>query len=167
VQGSLFDNVSPFRVAVFDDHTSIPTKPILRLVFALASDKSVVIVRHSPSRINKRTSSSKFTAYDIWCAGATHKTFKVIGTNEDNAYSELLLRSMTLFDAYTIGGRDQNATQTSRVLTCCAMHPAVDEEDVHYESYMTLNDSGHNQKNAKTRVPVGLSGSTGAHSGID
>ena len=99
VQNDLFMGMDPFRCRVFADGVENPP-PVLRMVFALASSRSIVSV---PSRgpqnarneaeqkaLKAHFSKKLFTAYDIWCAGAFHDTFDVIAEDEEGVFARLL-----------------------------------------------------------------------------
>ena len=76
VRSPVFANMNPYRCGLFDRYVEDPP-PVLRMVFALASEESAVVPPGTP-RSRGKDGHAKFTAYDIWCAGATHKTFGVI-----------------------------------------------------------------------------------------
>ncbi|KAJ2986782.1 hypothetical protein NUW54_g9632 [Trametes sanguinea] len=82
--------MNPYRCGLFDRDVKEPL-PVLRMVFALASPEAAVAspaipVRQSP----RRDGTAAFTAYDIWCAGASSKTFDVIQQAEDDTFANLL-----------------------------------------------------------------------------
>ncbi|KAH9934219.1 uncharacterized protein B0H18DRAFT_547792 [Fomitopsis serialis] len=90
VDPTLFACMDPYRCGVFKSGVKEPP-PVLRMVFALASGKSSVEARsrgHHPS--TRSTQTAKFTAYDIWCAGARQSTFGVIQQGEEDALDNLL-----------------------------------------------------------------------------
>lgn len=105
-----FESMNPFGIAgVFSDKVKSP-RPIIRMVFALASPKSAIkfdpptSVRTSPRNTKKAESrpepltrdgkpKPKCTMFDIWCAGCDSKTFRVIEENEDHIYMDLLDRT--------------------------------------------------------------------------
>ncbi|CDO68158.1 hypothetical protein BN946_scf184938.g10 [Trametes cinnabarina] len=65
------------QCGLFDRDVKEPP-PVLRMVFALASLQAAVASPSIPIRQSQRTDkTAKFTAYDIWCAGASHETFAV------------------------------------------------------------------------------------------
>ncbi|KAJ2975911.1 hypothetical protein NUW54_g11655 [Trametes sanguinea] len=86
----LFKLMDPYTCGLFNDDVKEPL-PILRMVFALASPEAAVAspaIREQQSP--RRDKTAEYTAYDIWCAGASHKTFDVIQEDEDGAFAELL-----------------------------------------------------------------------------
>lgn len=115
-----FESMNPF--GVFSEKVTSP-RPIIRMMFALASDITAVefgrpasssheTKRSSSKATSKRKPSSKLnpkpqpdkpkcTIYDIWCAGASSSIFQVIGPDDDNVYQELLQITRTNHDPYT------------------------------------------------------------------
>ncbi|KAH9828947.1 uncharacterized protein C8Q71DRAFT_684773, partial [Rhodofomes roseus] len=91
VQRHLFTAMNPYTCGIFAKDVKDPP-PVLRMVFALASSGPAVT---SPSR-RQRTSprrheaSAKFTAYDIWCAGAGASTFGVVQEGEQEVIDNIL-----------------------------------------------------------------------------
>ena len=103
-----FDNMDPS--IIFQDDT--PPLPVIRMVFALASDTAKV---HSPE-VGERTKrrQSSFTTYDIWCAGLSPHTFRDIGPNLES-YRILLVRSCQPHDGFEIRDEyDDNLTIEAR-----------------------------------------------------
>jgi hypothetical protein len=97
VDKTLFDGMNPFRVGLFSEGDE-PLLPVIRLVFALASDKASVTF---PTVAERKHHPDKFTAYDIWCAGLSPDTFRNIG--EDSKWYKLLLaRPRELVDAFDL-----------------------------------------------------------------
>ncbi|KAI0363048.1 hypothetical protein BV20DRAFT_984042 [Pilatotrama ljubarskyi] len=91
IQYPVFMNMNPYTCGLFDRDVKEPP-PALRMVFALASPDAAVATPIGPARQSPRSSNrtAAFTAYDIWCAGASHKTFAVIQEDEDAAIASLL-----------------------------------------------------------------------------
>ncbi|KAH9991142.1 hypothetical protein BJV77DRAFT_1068477 [Russula vinacea] len=88
IHGSLFDAMSPFDLGVFPEEGSPATvtpKPVIRLVFALASPKASVVFRKGATRKNH---PDAFTAFDIWLAGLSADTFKQVGLDLDPGRDE-------------------------------------------------------------------------------
>ena len=91
---SLFDDMDPFAndIAIFSEDTqeSIPP-PLIRCVFSFASKDSQVVIRQPPSPHSKREQAEhKFTAYDIWLAGAKHNTFPAIAVEDEEYFEQIL-----------------------------------------------------------------------------
>ncbi|KAF8324658.1 uncharacterized protein EI90DRAFT_3074728, partial [Cantharellus anzutake] len=91
--GHLFDKMDPFELGIFAKSTGPP--PVIRMVNALASKESKVSVimppeRVQPSRQEKQVRTSAFTSFDIWCAGASSRTFRTIRSQDDGTYDALL-----------------------------------------------------------------------------
>ncbi|KAI9507727.1 hypothetical protein F5148DRAFT_1376382 [Russula earlei] len=73
------------------------SKPVIRLVFALASPEPAVIFRERPQTT---PSFDGFTTFDIWLAGISHETFKQIQDEDLKSYNALLERSQLPHDAF-------------------------------------------------------------------
>ncbi|KAI0313065.1 hypothetical protein OF83DRAFT_1066111, partial [Amylostereum chailletii] len=74
-----FEATDPFQVGIFSDKgrsDAEAARPVIRMVFALASSRSGTSCPSSAS------APDKFTAYDIWCAGTSHETFIPIREQE-------------------------------------------------------------------------------------
>ena len=91
---SLFDDMNPFAndIAIFSEDVQEPTPPpLIRFVFSLASKDSQVVIRQPPPRHSKRKRAEhKFTAYDIWMAGAKHNTFPAIAVEYEEYFAQVL-----------------------------------------------------------------------------
>ena len=77
---------------IFKDATT--PFPVIRMVFALASDTAKV-------RFSEGGGPSEFTTYDIWCAGLSAETFRGIGPDLAE-YKMLLLRSLQPHDDFEV-----------------------------------------------------------------
>ena len=66
-------------------------KPVIRMVFALASPKPAIHFKHWPK---KKHHFDGFTTFDIWLAGLSDKTFKQIQDVDIEPYKTLLERSL-------------------------------------------------------------------------
>jgi hypothetical protein len=75
----------------------VDTKPVIRLVFALASPEPAVVFRTRPAY---KHHFEEFTTFDIWLAGLSNKTFKQIKDADLEHYKTLLERSLTPHDAF-------------------------------------------------------------------
>ncbi|RPD71010.1 hypothetical protein L226DRAFT_513675 [Lentinus tigrinus ALCF2SS1-7] len=87
VAHSLFTSMNPYECGLFDKNVQEPP-PVLRLVFALASSRSAVVAPLPTAQRSEKL--ERFTAYDIWCAGATHETFSVIQQEEEKHVAKML-----------------------------------------------------------------------------
>ncbi|KAI9066890.1 hypothetical protein FKP32DRAFT_324631 [Trametes sanguinea] len=102
VQSPLLESMNPYTSGLFDRAVKEPP-PVLRMVFALASPEAAVAVPAAPApQSPRRDKTAAFTAYDIWCAGASHEAFDVIQEDEDGAFASLL-------NAMRTGARDAAA----------------------------------------------------------
>jgi len=90
---TIFDGMDPLLVGLFDNNSQ--RMPVIRIVFALASETPGVLFR--PRRHRDSTHFDNFTTFDIWCAGLS--AFKNIG-NDLDAYQILLDRSLQPHDAF-------------------------------------------------------------------
>jgi hypothetical protein len=90
VRSNLFDAMNPFTIGVFDRTRKSP--PIIRMVFALASNKCEV-TRLPPGHHSPGIAPDDHTAYDFWCRGLDTETFPVIDDQNRSAYQHLLART--------------------------------------------------------------------------
>jgi hypothetical protein len=93
----LFDGLGPFQVGLFKKGSTV--RPVIRMVFALSSQKSRICFRKVRKRDRKRY-HDPFTAFDIWCAGLS--SFKNID-QDLTSYQILLDRSLQPHDAFELG----------------------------------------------------------------
>ncbi|KAH9962325.1 hypothetical protein BJV74DRAFT_954499 [Russula compacta] len=108
VEETLFDSMDPFDVGLFSDGQQ--PRPVLRVVSALASPQSSVIVRPNREAVDD---ADQFTAFDIWCAGLTQSTFECIEEKDVESYKLLLERSLRPHDAFESKG-DSNINKKTR-----------------------------------------------------
>ncbi|KAH9961524.1 hypothetical protein BC827DRAFT_1100892, partial [Russula dissimulans] len=71
----LFDAMDPVQVGLFSEYGM--SRPVIRLVFALASKKAAIAFPTPPGHDHHH--HDKFTSFDIWCVGLSEETFKLIG----------------------------------------------------------------------------------------
>ena len=98
ISRKLLDTIDPLRLKVFKNGQ--PSLPVIRMVFALAASASGVSFGRltlAPSR-----SFGKYTAYDIWCAGLSPRTFGPMEEAEVPYYQSLLRRSQSTADIYDL-----------------------------------------------------------------
>jgi hypothetical protein len=98
INGTLFDNMDPFQVGLFSNSDDQTLRPVIRVVFALASHKKDVLFPTMRQRNHHHV--DQFTAFDIWCAGLSTDTFKGIG--DLAPYQLLLERSLQPHDAFEL-----------------------------------------------------------------
>ena len=126
---SLFDSIRPHNIGFFD-RGETNTVPIIRMVFALASSTSSVTTINPPQRKQPpRTSTQNvesFTAFDIWCAKASHDTFESI--KDDDVFQKLLLQSYRHAEIYTTKRPALEAMTRS-------MNPASESNAVHWRQF--------------------------------
>jgi hypothetical protein len=125
IENTAFNLMDPFDIGLVSDG-DIPL-PIIRMVFALASEKPGVFF--PPSR-----GPGEFTAFDVWCAGLSSETFKGIG-DDLTSYHALLQRTIQYHDVYDLKetkdrGMD-TGTRNARASLRRRMEPLGDEGDAH------------------------------------
>ncbi|KAL7278890.1 hypothetical protein ACG7TL_006721 [Trametes sanguinea] len=137
VQLPVFANMNPYTCGLFDRYVEDPP-PVLRMVFALASPEAAVATPSVPERRSVRTNrTAKFTAYDIWCAGASHETFAVIQEDEDAAVAKLL---KTVRNVREVSVEKSFGEAAQSILR--RMQPLVSTGREHREMFADLADVG-------------------------
>ena len=145
IRTSLFTEMDPFKVGLFSKGKN-NVLPIIRMVFALASNVPSVKANESPRGYNTRDSKKRddiYTAYDIWVAGATNQSFGVIESSEISTYAKLLERSCKFFDSYDFidkAARPSESQKEQRAFARCKMHPGAATKREHYENYVSAED---------------------------
>jgi hypothetical protein len=79
-------------------------KAVIRMMFALASPESAIVFKDRPE---KNDGFDGFTAFDLWLAGLSNKTFKQIQDTDIKPYKTLLERSLASHDAFGLKGVPQ------------------------------------------------------------
>ncbi|KAI0737728.1 hypothetical protein C8Q80DRAFT_1348147 [Daedaleopsis nitida] len=131
VRRALFTTINPYACGLFDAKVTNP-RPVLRVVFALASEQSAVAT--PPSR-SPRGTGDRFTVYDIWCAGAFHETFDVIHPEEEKIVRTHLLNMRDSHDVF----RRTNRTMWSALRQ---MLPCSSTEEDHYNNWVDVPTDG-------------------------
>jgi hypothetical protein len=90
----ILDAMDPVKLDICAPNRSIP---IIRMVFALASQEPGVALVPPPLRQSPRF-TSKFTSYDFWFAGVDPSTFGCVTAKEAGHYRDLLASSRPLYD---------------------------------------------------------------------
>jgi len=134
-QEYLFDMMNPYRIEFFDKNESHPV-PLIRMLFALASENSSIAVLGCPERTQPvregaakaRFQADRYTSFDIWCAKASKETFRPI--ENDAVFDKLLLRSRLFPNVYEAKKSEglQNATRS--------MNPATDIHPAHWDRFV-------------------------------
>ena len=135
IDKELFDRMDPFWVGLFNNGSS--ARPVIRMVFALASDEAGVLFPTQPIRGSAHVGN--FTAFDIWCAGL--KSFKNIEGDFD-AYTKLLDRSLYPHDTFkleettdrhldkaTKAAREQGRRRMAALIRSDIGHRQIHEDD--------------------------------------
>jgi hypothetical protein len=101
IDNTLFYAMDPVPVGLFDKNS--PQRPVIRMVFALASDEGGISFPLVPTRKSSRRQleGDGYTAFDIWCAGLSENTFKGIG-DDLTSYNVLLDRSLHSDNAFEL-----------------------------------------------------------------
>ncbi|KAF8875860.1 hypothetical protein CPB84DRAFT_1796248 [Gymnopilus junonius] len=152
VRTSLFKAMDPFRFGLFSKGDK-PAFPIIRMVFALASQISTVTRPTNPEDSSSgKASAHRYTAYDIWVAGTTQDSFGVISQNGRNVYKDLTERTSKVSNVYALLDQSTNsAEQVERMANARRrMLPGTSTNLEHQKNYvsfekeieMELDDSG-------------------------
>lgn len=135
--------MDPFITGVFGKGVEGPP-PLIRIVFALASEECGVYVPlradgSSPRRKLAKADASKFTAYEIWFAGATRQTFGVIQNEGEEQSVQGLLRTVRdqrdIFKMSKYGQSREEIQNTIR-----SMQPLVSAEQGQFMNFITDDD---------------------------
>jgi hypothetical protein len=78
---------------------TVDPKPVIRIVFALASPEPAVVFKTRPE---KQHHFDKFTTFDIWLAGLSNKTYRQVEDGDLVHYQTLLERSLAPHDAFEL-----------------------------------------------------------------
>ncbi|RXW21422.1 hypothetical protein EST38_g4413 [Candolleomyces aberdarensis] len=92
----ILDAMDPVKLDICAANRSIP---IIRIVFALASENpGVTLVEPSDRKSLRQKQSSKFTSYDFWFAGVDPSTFQCVTDKEAGYYRDLLASSRPIYN---------------------------------------------------------------------
>jgi len=139
---ALFTLMDPFSVGLFsgDDKGLSALPPVLRIVLALASEKSGVTGPQIPARRSDcLAKETKFTAYDLWIAGVSSQSFGVIPDEETHVqYRQLLDRTRNVFNTYgaLTKGKFKEEEQ-SRIDARRMMHAGAAPGEQHHRNYIS------------------------------
>ena len=117
-------------MSLFPKDSDVTPKPVIRMVFALASDEAGVAFPEARER--EMHYSDPFTAFDVWLAGLSTAAFKHVG--EDSASYRLLLdRSLEPHDAFDLkdDGEVDDETRACRGTVRRRMAPLTSTEAAH------------------------------------
>lgn len=98
VSDPLFRSMGPFLIGMFDDGDT--PRPVIRIVFALASERPIVKFVSRGSSVES-DQSSDFAAYGIWCAGLSPEAFPLVG-GDIGPYRRLLDNPNNRFGQYGV-----------------------------------------------------------------
>ena len=138
----------------------VTPKPVIRLVFALASPEPAVVFRE---RAVVKHHLDGFTTFDIWLAGLSEQTFRQIGEDLE-PYNALLERSVLPHDAFELKD-DKRMGEKARILRGARRRrmaplnfPGVDHGNIHQEKDPERNPAeGHKTAERMTRNRPGAS----------
>lgn len=131
---NLFAAMDPYALGVLDGD-SASRAPIVRLVFALAAAESVAKVIPLPPTCAPTV--SRFTAFDIWCAGTSQKTFSIIQSESTRDLYRLLLEmSQRINDAFV--ARTNLPSETFAVMARRGMLPFATANAAHWERFFDV-----------------------------
>jgi len=88
----------------------VDSKPVIRLVFALASPEPAVIFRTRP----EKQPYSDGDAFDIWLAGVSCETFRQIQKGDLQSYQTLLERSLLPHDAFKLADEPKTGKEARK-----------------------------------------------------
>jgi hypothetical protein len=116
-------------------------KPVIRIVFALASPEPAVVFRDRPK---KRHQFDGFTAFDIWLAGLSDKVYRQIEDGDLVHYQTLLERSLAPHDAFKLKDVPQMGKEAkkSRGARRRKMVPLTFPEHAHHSILQDLEKPG-------------------------
>ncbi|KAF8907965.1 hypothetical protein CPB84DRAFT_1768288 [Gymnopilus junonius] len=140
VRTSLFKAMDPFRFGLFSKGDK-PAFPIIRMVFALASQISTVTRPTNPEDSSSgQASAHRYTAYDIWVAGTTQDSFGVISQNGRNVYKDLTERTSKVSNVYALLDQSTNsAEQVERMANARRrMLPGTSTNLEHQKNYVSF-----------------------------
>ncbi|KAI0747036.1 hypothetical protein C8Q80DRAFT_1178933 [Daedaleopsis nitida] len=139
IKRSLFTAMNPYTCGLFDAEVTEPN-PVLRTVLALASERSVVETLPAATCHSSRIArTEKFTAYDVWCAGALCTTFGVINKQEEGILGALLVNMRDSRDVV-------RKTDEALLPTLRQMQPCSSTYQDHYKNWVDTGDVGEELK---------------------
>ncbi|KAF8333428.1 uncharacterized protein EI90DRAFT_3051997, partial [Cantharellus anzutake] len=109
------------RVEVIPVPEKVEPKPVIRVVFALASPEPATILRERPEAVDD---FDGFSTFDIWLAGLSCETFEQIQEADLQSYKTLLKRSLTSHDAFEFTHDPNIGEEARRVRGSCARRMA-------------------------------------------
>ncbi len=131
IHKALYDKMNPKKLGLFPG--DVTPKPIVRIVFTLASRKARVTVSQSPQRTTRHSQPSPHTAFDIWVAGLSTDAYQQIADDEAS-YRFLLDRSIRNHDAFQLldDPKIDKETRRERGFYRRMMAPLTSTEDAHH-----------------------------------
>jgi len=142
---ALFTMMDPLEAGLFSKDNALASDlpPVLRIVFAMASKEPTVTAPsvlecQSPRNSKSKHSKPTFTAFDLWIAGVSPKSFGVIPDGDTHAQYKLLLdRTRNRFNGYgALAGEEITQKEQELMDLKRTMHAAAASGDPHYEKYI-------------------------------
>lgn len=145
----LFHLMNPFTLGIFNKQDN--PRPVIRMVYALASRKPIVQVMERGQPPSERDSKDKgkgkgksrgrssihsFTSFDIWCGHTSSSTFGAIRPEDNETYRELLKRSKDVVEMFEPG-------QQSMKDVTMSMYPGATSKDAHWTSFFNLKGAAN------------------------
>ncbi|KAI0260881.1 hypothetical protein BC834DRAFT_503581 [Gloeopeniophorella convolvens] len=139
----LFDGIDPFRINLFSQKSQQKSLPVIRMVFALGASDSAVEFREPLLPQASGVSQHQYTAYDIWCAGATPATFLVIKDADQEHYREMIKMPGSLSDPYAEARifAPRRGLEEERSGLRQMMYPGAGTDDEFFSQYVDLSKS--------------------------
>ncbi|KAI0290147.1 hypothetical protein BC826DRAFT_1028338, partial [Russula brevipes] len=169
VSDSLFTEMDPCKVKLFTENAKPPPPrpPVLRIVLALASEKSAVKGPTFDTRLSSRIKKEvDFTAYDLWIAGVSSESFGVIpDTNTQKQYRVLLDRTRNVFNGYGMSIQHWAMEEMDIIIESRRMlHAGASLGDGHFQNYIddknlkkTILTTGYNHQEFFVEAPTNTS----------
>jgi len=140
----LFTTMDPFKVGLFseNDAEASALPPVLRIVFALASKQPIVtappVPNQSPRNLESKDTKPTFTAFDLWIAGISPESFRVIPDDDTHAQYKLLVdRTRNQFTGYRVRLENEIIQKARDPMDLKrTMHAIAASGDRHYKEYI-------------------------------
>jgi len=117
---------------------TVNPKPVIRMVFALASEEPAVVFKNRPSLHH----FDGLSTFDIWLAGYSNKTFRQTEDGDLEYYRTLLERSLAPHDAFELKDVPHigELAKKSRGARRRKLVPLIFLEDAHHSIHQKLGE---------------------------
>lgn len=168
IRFKVFQGMDPFGISrVFSRHVK-SHQPIIRLVFALASEKSAISFNPDTPRTTPRPVPKPeeedgqpipgYISFDIWCAGASSDTFRVIKESENHIYQQLLQRTLIRKDPFVVHFGLQQITGdralARRAVDTLTSHMLIHHQNFTFDPKFQKRDTKDQEEVAKDQEEV-------------